>query len=172
MAFLFFHQPSYKSESEVVTEDTAIVCPRCITECREMSIIQYFECSRSTLSIGMGYGGGRALDSVFMKNTPSQDAIDAAAASFENNDGLSPPPPPVNPHSCVAWYPTKFDLKAFTTTATNNKNVEDEKSTAVMAVFAGDDILLGATREDAALLNDVLGKNDAVKDHLVKVRYF
>jgi len=117
----------------------------------------------------MGYGGGRALDSVFMKNTPSQDAIDAAAASSENNDGLSPPPPPVNPHSCVAWYPTKFDLKAFTTTATNNKNVEDEKSTAVMAVFAGDDILLGATREDAALLNDVLGKNDAVKDHLVKI---
>jgi len=38
-----------------------------------------------------------------------------------------------------------------------------------MAVFAGDDILLGATREDAALLNDVLGKNDAVKDHLVKI---
>ena len=34
------------SESEVVTEDTAIVCPRFITDCREMSIIQYFECSR------------------------------------------------------------------------------------------------------------------------------
>ena len=34
------------SESEVVTEDTAIVCPRCITECRKMSIIHYFECSR------------------------------------------------------------------------------------------------------------------------------
>ena len=26
------------SESEVVTEDTAIVYPRCITECREMRI--------------------------------------------------------------------------------------------------------------------------------------
>ena len=24
------------SESEVVTEDTALVCPRCITECREI----------------------------------------------------------------------------------------------------------------------------------------
>ena len=34
------------SESEVVTEDTAIVCPRYITECREMPIIQYFEFSR------------------------------------------------------------------------------------------------------------------------------
>ena len=27
------------SESEVVTEDTALVCSRCITECREMSIM-------------------------------------------------------------------------------------------------------------------------------------
>ena len=66
----------------------------------------------------------------------------------------------------------KFDLKSFTATTTNNKNVEDENPTAVMAVFAGDDILPGATREDAAMLNDVLGKNDAVKDHLVKVRCF
>jgi len=55
------------------------------------------------------------------------------------------------------------------TSTTHNKNVEDDNPTAVMAVFAGDDILLGATREDAALLNDVLGKNDAVKDHLVKI---
>ena len=40
-----------------------------------------------TLSVfGMGYGGGRALDSVFMKNTPSQDATDAATAASENND--------------------------------------------------------------------------------------
>ena len=34
------------SESEVVMEDTAIVCPRYITECREISIIHYLECSR------------------------------------------------------------------------------------------------------------------------------
>ena len=125
-----------------------------------------------TLSVfGMGYGGGRALDSVFMKSTPSQKAAAAAAGASENNDGL-PPPPPVNPHSCVAWYPTKFDLESFTATTTNNKNVEDDNPTAVMAVFAGDDILPGATREVAAILNDVLGKNNAVKDHLVKVRYF
>ena len=32
------------SESEVVTEDTTPVYPRCITECREMSIIHYLEC--------------------------------------------------------------------------------------------------------------------------------
>ena len=72
----------------------------------------------------------------------------------------------------MAWYPTKFDLKSFTATTTNNKSVEDENPTAVMAVLAGDDVLPGATREDAAILNDVLGKNDAVNDHLVKVRYF
>merc|ERR1711957_913571 len=114
-----------------------------------------------TVSVfGMGYGGGRALDSVFMKNTPSQEATTtaAAAAADSNNDGIPPPPPPVNPHSCVVWYPTKFDLKSLTATTTYNKNVDDENPTAVMAVFAGDDILPGATREDAALLNDVLGK--------------
>ena len=33
-------------ENEVVTEDTAPVCPRCITECREMSIMYYLECGR------------------------------------------------------------------------------------------------------------------------------
>ena len=34
------------SESEVVTEDTAIVYSHCITDCREMFIIHYFEYSR------------------------------------------------------------------------------------------------------------------------------
>ena len=34
------------SESEGVTEDAAPVYPRCITECREMSIMHYLECGR------------------------------------------------------------------------------------------------------------------------------
>ena len=34
------------SESEGVTEDVALICPRCITECREMSIVHYLECGR------------------------------------------------------------------------------------------------------------------------------
>ena len=34
------------SKSEVVTENTAPVCPRCITECQEMSIMHYLKYGR------------------------------------------------------------------------------------------------------------------------------
>ena len=45
------------SESEGVTEDVAPVCPCCITECREMSIMHYLECGRILGgSLGKLYG--------------------------------------------------------------------------------------------------------------------
>ena len=45
------------SESEGVTEDAVPVCPRCITECREISIMHYIECGRILGgSLGKLYG--------------------------------------------------------------------------------------------------------------------
>ena len=45
------------SKSEVVTEDTAPVYPRCITECQEMSIMHYLECGRTLRGIIANFFG-------------------------------------------------------------------------------------------------------------------
>ena len=64
------------------------------------------------------------------------------------------------------WYPTRYNAKAlFGGETASSRRFE----TAIMAVFAGDDELPGATSSDAALLKSCLEADERVKDFMVKV---
>jgi len=90
-------------------------------------------------------------------------------------------PPHVDPMACVAWYPTMYEVKELfgvRNNERNKRNYEDGDGdeygvtfgkTAVMAVFAGEDSIPGATAEDAAILKTCLEEDDQVKDYMVKV---
>jgi hypothetical protein len=107
-------------------------------------------------------------------------ALEAASGWYHDgavgyyNDAFStrPPPPHVDPVACIAWYPTRYDAKklfgkeneGFRTFANG-----DDRSVAVMAVFAEHDNLPGATVEDAALLKECLDADPRMKDVMVKV---
>jgi len=85
--------------------------------------------------------------------------------------------------ACVAWYPTMYEprtLFGVTNNARNKRRDEDDgddddddettfAKTAIMAVFAGEDTIPGATSEDAAILKTCLEEDDQVKDYMVKV---
>lgn len=111
---------------------------------------------------GTCYGGGRALE---------------AAAGYipdgriHDVDG-SVGPPHVNPMAAVAWYPTRYDASALF----GNGRIADRQRTeiesvdfAVMAVFAGKDVIPGATSDDASKLKELLREDPRCKDSLVKV---
>ena len=111
---------------------------------------------------GTCYGGGRALE--------------AAAGYFPNgnvhdvNGRIGPPP--VDPMAAVVWYPTRYNAAELFGEKHKgmNSNVNGEKrSVAVMAIFAGQDVIAGATPEDAAELKELLAKDKRVKDYMVKV---
>lgn len=91
-------------------------------------------------------------------------------------------PPHVDPMACVVWYPTMYDPKKLfglnhdSIDGNNNDNhdssSDDDKpitKTAIMAVFAGEDTIPGATSADAATLKTCLAEDDRVKDYMVKV---
>eukprot|EP00544_Gedaniella_sp_CCMP2646_P004422 CAMPEP_0202493556 /NCGR_PEP_ID=MMETSP1361-20130828/9854_1 /ASSEMBLY_ACC=CAM_ASM_000849 /TAXON_ID=210615 /ORGANISM="Staurosira complex sp., Strain CCMP2646" /LENGTH=692 /DNA_ID=CAMNT_0049123893 /DNA_START=127 /DNA_END=2205 /DNA_ORIENTATION=- len=111
---------------------------------------------------GTCYGGGRALE--------------AAAGYFPNGnvhdvDGRVGPPP-VDPMAAIAWYPTRYNAAELFGEKHEgmDSNVNGEKiSVAVMAIFAGQDVIPGATPEDAAELMALLAKDNRVKDYMVKV---
>jgi len=111
---------------------------------------------------GTCYGGGRALE--------------AASGYYPNGnvhdvDGRVGPPP-VDPLAVIAWYPTRYNAaelfgkkhRGFNTDINGNA-----RSFAVMAIFAGKDVIPGATPDDAAELKSLLAEDDRIKDHMVKV---
>jgi dienelactone hydrolase len=111
---------------------------------------------------GTCFGGGRALEAasgVF----PNDNVHD-----IDGNIG----PLPVDPMACIAWYPTRYDLKETFGKAHRGRNVAadgTDRKVAVMAIFAGNDKLEGATPEDAAALKESLGEDSRVNDFMVKV---
>ena len=84
-------------------------------------------------------------------------------------------PTTVNPIACIAWYPTRYDAKNLFGPGKGDERfneVDDEFETAVMAIFAGDDEIPGARKEDAAELKSLLELDSRIKDHMVKVILF
>ena len=111
---------------------------------------------------GTCFGGGRALEAasgVF----PNDNIFDV-----DGNVG----PLPVDPMACIAWYPTRYNVKDLFGKSNCGRNVAangSERNVAVMAIFAGEDKLMGATPEDAAALKECLGQDHRVNDYMVKV---
>jgi dienelactone hydrolase len=111
---------------------------------------------------GTCYGGGKALE---------------AAAGILPNDNIhdvdgSVGPPLVDPIACVSWYPTRYnvaDLFGKHHMGADKDIYGNKRSVAVMAIFAGEDTIPGATKEDAAELKALLEEDDRIKDLLVKV---
>ncbi len=115
---------------------------------------------------GMCYGGGRALEAAA--------GWYAGGSSSYFDDALSerPPPPHVDPVAAIAWYPTRYDArKLFGRKNEGFRTFESgkDRSVAVLAVFAEDDSLLGATPNDAMLLKECLEEDGRVKDFMVKI---
>ena len=110
---------------------------------------------------GTCYGGGRALE-IAAGYLPDGKILDV--------DG-SIGPVPVEPEVVVSWYPTRYNVKElFGKDKGDKEKVNgDKRAMAVMAVFAGNDELPGATPEDAKELKSLLDADERVKDLMVKV---
>lgn len=111
---------------------------------------------------GTCFGGGRALE-VAAGYLPGGRIHDV--------DGTIGPLP-VEPEVAVAWYPTRYDVTTLFGADKDSASVLDDqkkRSMAVMAVFAGEDKLSGATPDDAAKLKKRLQEDPRVKDFMVKV---
>ena len=125
-------------------------------------------CLRETYGVssvvvwGTCYGGGRALE-----------AASGWCESIHDVDGSTIGPPPVEPMVTVAWYPTKYNAPALFGKNHNGRCAALvsglQRQFAVMCIFAGNDIIPGATPDDAALLKRLLEEDDRVVDHMVKV---
>jgi len=108
----------------------------------------------SSLAVfGVCFGGGRALEI-------------AAGSSYSTNTHIIPPF--VRPKACVAWYPTRYNVHQL---FGPNKSTLSAGNVAIMALFAENDILPGATIKDAEELKNILEKNynDNIIDYMVKV---
>ncbi|KAL7466244.1 hypothetical protein ACHAXS_006535 [Conticribra weissflogii] len=117
---------------------------------------------------GTCYGGGRALEAA--SGWCPGGGVDAYLHDVYY--GARPPPPQVDPIACVAWYPTRYDARKLF--GKNNEGFStfddgNDRSVAVMAIFAENDSLPGATPEDAKLLKQCLDEDRRVKDAMVKV---
>ena len=115
---------------------------------------------------GTCYGGGRALEAAagWYAGGPSSYYEDA----FSDRRA----PPHVDPIACISWYPTRYDVnKLFGKNNEGFRTFEsgEDRKVAVMAVFAEDDDLPGATPDDAALLRSRLEDDPRVVDFMVKV---
>lgn len=110
---------------------------------------------------GTCYGGARALE-IAAGYLPEGKILDV--------DGTVGPAP-VDPEVVVSWYPTRYNVKELFGMGKGEKNKlnGDKRSMAVMAVFAGNDKLPGATAEDAKELKSLLDADERVKDLMVKV---
>ena len=111
---------------------------------------------------GTCFGGGRALE-IAAGYLPDGQIHDV--------DGTIGPMP-VRPEVVVAWYPTRYNAnKLFGKERSSQLRVceEDGRNFAVMGVFAGKDTLEGATPKDADKLKSLLGEDDRIKDHMIKV---
>ena len=115
---------------------------------------------------GTCYGGGRALEA-------AAGWYEGGASSYYE-DAFSDrrAPPHVDPIACISWYPTRYDANRLF--GSNNEGFRtfesgEDRKVAVMAVFAENDNLPGATPEDAALLRSRLENDPRVVDFMVKV---
>ena len=111
---------------------------------------------------GTCFGGGRALEAAggYLPGGKIHD-VDGTIG-----------PLPVEPEVAVAWYPTRYDVTTLFGPDKSTDSILDDgkkRSMAVMAVFAGDDKLSGATPDDAAKLKKLLEVDPRVKDFMVKV---
>ena len=115
---------------------------------------------------GTCYGGGRALEA-------AAGWYEGGASSYYE-DAFSDrrAPPHVDPIACISWYPTRYDaIRLFGENNEGFRTFEsgEDRKVAVMAVFAENDELSGATPEDAALLRSRLENDPRVVDFMVKV---
>ena len=115
---------------------------------------------------GTCYGGGRALQA-------AAGWYEGGASSYYE-DAFSDrrAPPHVDPIACISWYPTRYDAnRLFGASNEGFRTFEsgEDRKVAVMAVFAENDNLPGATTEDAALLRSRLENDPRVVDFMVKV---
>ena len=121
----------------------------------------------SSLAIwGTCYGGGRALEAA------AGYYIDGPASYYTDIYSDRPPPPHVDPVAAVVWYPTRYNVTKLFGRANEGFrtfNNGQERSVALLAIFAEDDTLLGATPEDAMLLKECLEDDPRIKDYMVKV---
>lgn len=115
---------------------------------------------------GTCYGGGRALEA-------AAGWYEGGASSYYE-DAFSDrrAPPHVDPIACISWYPTRYDATRLF--GANNEGFRtfesgEDRKVAVMAVFAENDDLAGATPEDAAVLRSRLENDPRVVDFMVKV---
>jgi len=111
---------------------------------------------------GTCFGGGRALE-IAAGYLPGGQIHDVDGAIG---------PVPVQPEVVVAWYPTRYNAKLlFGKDRSNDLKIceEEGRSFAIMGVFAGKDTLEGATPPDAETLKALLGEDERVKDHMVKI---
>lgn len=111
---------------------------------------------------GTCFGGGRALE-VAAGWTP------ANIKDFMGDDQKELPLA-INPAACVAWYPTRYNAPAlFDGDLVGEQAIEKENYVAIMAIFAENDDIQGATRADAEELKELLNSNLRIKDNMVKV---
>jgi len=75
----------------------------------------------------------------------------------------------VNPSTCIAWYPTRYDANLLFGEERKRTDENHISHTAIMAIFAENDKLPGSTTEDAAKLKTCLEADNRVKDYMVKV---
>jgi len=111
---------------------------------------------------GTCFGGGRALE-IAAGYLPDDQIHDVDGAIG---------PLPVQPSVVVAWYPTRYNAKLlFGKHRSKSLKLceDDSRSFAVMGVFAGLDTLEGARPSDAEQLKSLLGEDDRIKDHMIKV---
>ena len=111
---------------------------------------------------GTCFGGGRALEIAagYLPDGKIHD-VDGAIG-----------PVPVQPEVVVAWYPTRYNANLLfgRDRSPGLKLCEDDnRSFAVMGVFAGRDTLEGAKPSDAEKLKSLLGEDNRIKDHMIKV---
>jgi len=118
---------------------------------------------------GTCYGGGRALEAAAgwypgCTSTSYYEEI--------NSSQSKPPPPHVDPVAAIAWYPTRYNTKQLF--GKDNEGYRtfhngSDRKVAIMAVFAGNDVLQGATPDDANLLKECLENDPRVVDYMVKI---
>lgn len=118
----------------------------------------------SVAVFGTCFGGGRALE---------------AAAGWIPQDKRNDPhvnlimgPQLVDPSACIAWYPTRYNAKHLF--GSNRRVASYQESftsqpVAVMGIFADEDVIPGATPDDAAELKDLLESDERIKDNMIKV---
>lgn len=115
---------------------------------------------------GTCYGGGRALEAA------AGWYPGGAESYYDDVLGDRPAPPHVDPIAAIAWYPTRYDAKKLFGKANEGFRTFEsgkDREVAVMAVFAENDSLAGATPEDAMLLKECLEEDSRIKDCMVKI---